>query len=202
MDDSATHKSCRYQDQQGRMVIQSRPVLGRQSTPWRLPGRPRRGLWGWTWGTDPISDDPEQPRNRTCASQGHDATPLTMIGLSQCLAISRTISSLNERECVDVPMSTVGLTSLTTVWVSATAHGSYTPDPSSTQCKAHRRGAHTHPGTPGAHIKLARRRALTEQTLVSAPPHSPSMSHNASCSGFSLSQSLTSSSGLAYASCA
>lgn len=38
-----------------------------------------------------------------------------MIGRSTCLAISRMISSLNARECVEVPMSTVGLTSRMTI---------------------------------------------------------------------------------------
>ena len=37
-----------------------------------------------------------------------------MMGRSTCFAISRMISSLNARECVDVPISTVGFTAFTT----------------------------------------------------------------------------------------
>lgn len=41
-------------------------------------------------------------------------SPLTMMGRSTCLAISLTMSSVKERECVDVPIRTVGFTALIT----------------------------------------------------------------------------------------
>jgi hypothetical protein len=146
---------------------------------------------------------------RICAAtkrfvRARDSPQLTMIGLSQCLAISRTISSLNERECVDVPMSTVGLTSLTTVGTSATSRDGRAAQFQHTAPSAEARSTHTSRNSRRTHQTGAPRDTdtLTPNTHSFTPPHSPSMSHNASCSGFSLGQSMTSSSGLAYASCA
>ena len=56
-----------------------------------------------------------------------------MMGRSTCLAISRMISSLNARECVEVPISTVGLTSrITALSVSFAMCASF-----STPCPTH-----------------------------------------------------------------
>lgn len=83
-----------------------------------------------------------------------------MIGRSTCLTISRIISSLNARVWVEVPISTVGLTALTTDNQLLT---------------------HSDPLVDSIRNKT----------------NSPSSSLRAFCSGFSLGQSLTSSSGLA-----